>query len=301
MIENEYSNESIIQLISIYTLAAFRLVPLLNRFLGHMQKLKHSYPSINKLILENSQKIIQKKIKTKKINFKKNIKLNIKKFSFNNKANYLFKNVNIEIKKNSQVGIMGESGSGKSTIIDIFCGFQKNKYSKLIIDGKDIFKTENLENWHNSIGYVPQNIIILNQSLRENILFGADKNHFDDNILRDLIKKVDLENFFKKSNNGFSQVLKQDGLNISGGEKQRIGIARALINDPDLIILDEATSGLDTETENKVLDTIKKLKKTSIIVSHRYNALKNCDKIYLLKNKELKLLNNYNLKKYFEN
>ncbi len=301
LIENEYSNESIIQLISIYTLAAFRLVPLLNRFLGHMQKLKHSYPSINKLILENSQKIIQKKIKTKKINFKKNIKLNIKKFSFNNKANYLFKNVNIEIKKNSQVGIMGESGSGKSTIIDIFCGFQKNKYSKLIIDGKDIFKTENLENWHNSIGYVPQNIIILNQSLRENILFGADKNHFDDNILRDLIKKVDLENFFKKSNNGFSQVLKQDGLNISGGEKQRIGIARALINDPDLIILDEATSGLDTETENKVLDTIKKLKKTSIIVSHRYNALKNCDKIYLLKNKELKLLNNYNLKKYFEN
>ena len=116
-----------------------------------------------------------------------------------------------------------------------------------------------------------------------------------------MIKKVDLENFLKKSNNGFSQVLKQDGLNISGGEKQRIGIARALINNPDLIILDEATSCLDTETENKVLDTIKKLKKTSIIVSHRYNALKNCDKIYLLKNKELKLLNNYNLKKYFEN
>ena len=301
LVKNEYSNESIIQLISVYTLAAFRLVPLLNRFLSHMQKFKYSYPSINKLIKEKNQKIIQKKSKTKKINFKKNIKLNIKKFSFNNKANYLFKNVNIEIKKNSQVGIMGQSGSGKSTIIDIFCGFQKNKYSKLTIDGRDIFKTENLENWHKSIGYVPQNIIILNQSLRENILFGADKNHFGDNILRDLIKKVDLENFLKKSNNGFSQVLKQDGLNISGGEKQRIGIARALINNPDLIILDEATSGLDIETENKVLDTLKKLNKTSIIVSHRYNALKNCDKIYLLKNKEFKLLNNYNLKKYFEN
>ncbi len=301
LVKNEYSNESIIQLISVYTLAAFRLVPLLNRFLSHMQKFKYSYPSINKLIKEKNQKIIQKKSKTKKINFKKNIKLNIKKFSFNNKANYLFKNVNIEIKKNSQVGIMGQSGSGKSTIIDIFCGFQKNKYSKLTIDGRDIFKTENLENWHKSIGYVPQNIIILNQSLRENILFGADKNHFGDNILRELIKKVDLENFLKKSNNGFSQVLKQDGLNISGGEKQRIGIARALINNPDLIILDEATSGLDIETENKVLDTLKKLNKTSIIVSHRYNALKNCDKIYLLKNKEFKLLNNNNLKKYFEN
>ena len=91
LIKNEYSNESIIQLISVYTLAAFRLVPLLNRFLNHMQKLKHSYPSINKLIIENSQKIIQKNAKTKKINFKKNIKLNIKKFGFNNKANYLLK------------------------------------------------------------------------------------------------------------------------------------------------------------------------------------------------------------------
>ena len=300
LIENEYSNESIIQLLSVYTLAAFRLVPLLNRFLGHMQKFKHSYPSINKLILENSQKIIQKKIKIKKINFNKNINLNIKKFTFNNNTDYLFKNVNIEIKKYSQVGIIGESGSGKSTIIDILCGFQKNKYSKLIIDGTDIFKTKNLENWHNSIGYVPQNIIILNQSLRENILFGADKNYFDDYILKNLIKKVDLEKFFQKSKYGFSQILKQDGQNISGGEKQRIGIARALINNPDLIILDEATSGLDTETEDKVLDTIKKMNKTSIIVSHRFNALKNCDKIYLLKNNTVKLLKNSKIKEYFE-
>ena len=128
LIENGYSNESIIQLISIYTLAAFRLVPILNRFLGHMQRFKHSYPSIKKLIEENSQKIINKKYKTKKINFKKNINLDIKKFTFNNNADYLLKNVNIEIKKNSQVGIIGESGSGKSTIIDILCGFQKNKY-----------------------------------------------------------------------------------------------------------------------------------------------------------------------------
>ena len=112
---------------------------------------------------------------------------------------------------------------------------------------------------------------------------------------------VDLEKFFQKSKNGFSQILKQDGQNISGGEKQRIGIARALINNPDLIILDEATSGLDTETENKVLDTIKKINKTSIIVSHRFNALKNCDKIYLLKNKTVTLLKKNKIKEYFDN
>ena len=301
LIENDYSSENIIQLLSIYTLTAFRLVPLLNRFLVNMQKLKHSYPSMKRLIEESEQKIINKKSKTKKINFKSSIKLNIKKFSFNNSKDYLFKDVNIEIKKNSQIGIIGESGSGKSTLIDILCGFQKNKYSKLKVDGKDMYNSDNLENWQNSIGYVPQNIIILNQSLRENILFGADKNYFDNNILLNLIKKVDLEKFFKKSKFGFSQILKQDGENISGGEKQRIGIARALINNPDLIIFDEATSGLDIETENKVLDTIKKINKTSVIVSHRFNALKNCDKIYLLKNKKFKLLKNKKIKAYFEN
>ncbi len=300
LIKNDYSSANIIQLLSIYTISAFRLVPILNRLLGYMQKLKHSYPSMKKLIVENNQKIFYKRSKIKKINFRKNINLNVKKFSFY-KKDYLFKNVNIEIKKNSQIGIIGESGSGKSTIVDILCGFQKNKYSKLKVDGKDIFRSDNLENWQNSLGYVPQNIIILNQSLRENILFGADKNYFNDNILRKIIKEVDLENFFQKSENGLSQILKQDGQNISGGEKQRIGIARALINDPDLIILDEATSGLDIETENKVLNTIKKINKTSIIVSHRFSALKNCDKIYLLKDKEITQLKNNKLKEYFEN
>ena len=300
LIENDYSSENIIQLLSIYTIAAFRLVPILNRLLGYMQKLKHSYPSMKKLIVENNQKIFYKKIKIKKIKFRKNINLNVKKFSFGNKDN-LFKNINIEIKKNSQIGIIGKSGSGKSTIVDILCGFQKNKFLKLKVDGKDILKSNNLENWRNSLGYVPQNIIILNQSLRENILFGADGDYFNDNILKKLIKKVDLEKFFQKSKNGLSQILSQDGQNISGGEKQRIGIARALINNPDLIILDEATSGLDIETENNVLDTIKKINKTSIIVSHRFNALKNCDKIYLLKNKEIKLLKKNKIIEHFEN
>ena len=300
LIQNQYSNENIIQLLSIYTLTAFRLVPIMNRFLGHMQRFKHTYPSINKLIIENEQKIISKKNKINKINFYKNIILYVKKFSHSNNKNVILKNINIDIKKSSQIGIIGDSGSGKSTIIDILCGFQKNKYSKLTIDGTEIFKSGNLDSWQNSLGYVPQNIVILNQSLRDNILFGADKNIFNDKILRNLLKKIDLEKFILKSKDGLSQILRQDGQNISGGEKQRIGIARALINDPELIILDEATSGLDYETENNILKTIKKLKKTSIIVSHRLNALKNCDKIYLIKNKEVILLKKKRLKEYFE-
>ena len=300
LIHNQYTNESIIQLLSIYTIAAFRLVPIMNRFLGHMQRFKHSYPSIKKLIIENEQKIIPKKNKISKINFKKNIILNIKKFSFNFNKNFFIKDATIDIKKNSQIGLIGDSGSGKSTIIDILCGFQQNKYSKLKVDGSDIFRSGYLDSWQNSLGYVPQNIIILNQSLRENILFGADRKIFNDDILISLLKKVDLENFLKKSKYGLSKILRQDGQNISGGEKQRIGIARALINNPELIILDEATSGLDFETENNILKTIKKFKKTSIIVSHRLNALKNCDKVYVIKNKQATLLKKDKLKKYFE-
>ena len=150
----------------------------------------------------------------------------------------------------------------------------KNKFSKLTVDGINVFDKDDLSSWQNSIGYVPQNIVIFNQSLRENILFGSDGKVFNDVILKNLVKKVDLEKFLKKSKNGLSQILRQDGQNISGGEKQRIGIARALINNPELIILDEATSGLDYETENNILKTIRKLRKTSVIVSHRLNALK---------------------------
>ena len=290
-----------IQLLSVYTLSAFRVVPLLNRLLGHMQRLKHSYPSLNKLIIENEQKTRPKKNKKNKMSFQRNIKLNVKNFSFIDNKNILLKSVNLEIKKNSQIGIIGQSGSGKSTIIDIICGFQRNKFSKLIVDGTNVLTSKLLENWQNSIGYVPQDIIIFNQSLRENILFGSDRNILNDKNLKSLIKRVDLEKFLKKTKNGLSQILTQDGQNISGGEKQRIGIARALINEPELIILDEATSGLDYETENNILKTIKKLKKTSIIVSHRLNALKNCDKIYVVKNKEVILLNKNKLKNILKN
>tara|TARA_B100000787_G_scaffold164403_1_gene147050 strand:- start:629 stop:2080 length:1452 start_codon:yes stop_codon:yes gene_type:complete len=300
LIKNDYSNEIIIQMLSVYTLSAFRVVPLMNRLLGHMQRLKHSYPSLIKLMNENEQKVLQKKNKIKKMKFKKNIVLNIKNFSFNNDKIFLLHNVNIDIKKNSQIGIVGKSGSGKSTIIDILCGFQKNKLSELKVDGVNTLNSNNLASWQNLIGYVPQNIVIFNQSLRENILFGSDRKIFNDDVLNNLIKKVNLEKFVKKENNGLSQVLRQDGQNISGGEKQRIGIARALTNNPELIILDEATSGLDYETENNILKTLKKLGKTSIIVSHRLNALKNCDKIYLIKNKEIILLKKNKLKEYFE-
>ena len=128
-----------------------------------------------------------------------------------------------------------------------------------------------------------------------------NKDNIDFELIKNCAEKAQLERFISNLSQGYKTFIGERGIKLSGRKKQRIGIARALINNPDLIIFDEATSGLDIETENKVLDTIKKINRTSVIVSHRFNALKNCDKIYLLKNKKLTLLKNNKIKAYFEN
>ncbi len=198
------------------------------------------------------------------------------------------KDVSINITKGSKVGIVGPSGSGKSTIIDIICGLKKAKKNCIKVDGKCIF--DNINEWQKNIGYIPQDIVILNQSIKENILFGSSDKEYSNKKILDILKKVSLNEFIKKLPGGLSHVIKQDGKNISGGEKQRIAIARSLIKNPEIIVLDEATSGLDTFTEEKIYQTIKKLKKTVIVVSHRINSLHFCDKIYHLKSGKAHLL-----------
>ena len=217
---------------------------------------------------------------------KAQITFKIDKFIYHNKKNFFLENILINIPKNAKIGIIGQSGSGKSTLVDIICGFRGLKEKNILVDGKPILS--NLAGWHKIIGYIPQNIVILNQSLRENILFGSSKNNFPDKEIKKILKQVNLDRFLKKLPHGLSQIINEDGHNISGGEKQRIGIARALLNNPEIIILDEATSSLDSFTENKILSSIKNLKKTIIIISHRVNTLNFCDKVYSIDNNTLK-------------
>jgi ABC-type bacteriocin/lantibiotic exporter with double-glycine peptidase domain len=286
LVKNEFQKEEIFQMLSIYSLSAFRVVPVLARVLSNVQNIRFTYSSFEKIFIENNYPVSTKERIVKKFFFNKEIKIKIDKFIYDNKKNFFLENISINIAKNSKIGIVGQSGSGKSTLVDIICGFRGLKDKNILVDGKSILS--NLAGWHKIIGYIPQNIVLLNQSLRENILFGSNKKYFPDKEIKKILTKVDLDSFLKKLPKGLSQIISEDGHNISGGEKQRIGIARALLNDPEIIILDEATSSLDTFTENKILSSIKNLKKTIIIISHRVNTLNFCDKVYSINDNTLK-------------
>ena len=157
-------------MLSIYTLSAFRVIPVLNRILSSAQNIRFTYPSFEKIFAENDYPSTIKEKIVKNFSFNKEIKITINKFSYDNKKKFFLKNILINIPKNAKVGIVGQSGSGKSTLIDIICGFRGLREKSVVVDGKPIFS--NLAGWHKIIGYIPQNIVILNQSLRENILFA---------------------------------------------------------------------------------------------------------------------------------
>ena len=281
LFHNDASTKEIITKIGIFVLAGLRLLPSSSRITNAVNSIRfgrHSFETIFKIL--NKNKLRKRKEIKKKYSLNKNILFkNISFFHNKNKKDYVIKNLNFEIKKNQITGIFGESGSGKSTIINLILGFIDPYKGKIFIDGKNLqeIKYEFL----NNIGYVPQETFLLDQTLKENIAFGERKNEIDLTKLKKCLIQADIYNFVEKLPKKSNTMTGEDGVRISGGEKQRIGIARALYNSPEILIFDEPTSSLDKNTEQKVLNTIKKLKKTKtiIIVSHSNKIKKIADKI----------------------
>ena len=241
--------------------------------------MKLSYPAINVLYGEVKNFKKENQHSFDKFSFKENIFVNIEKFKYPNSKNFELSDIKLEIKKGQKIGIIGPSASGKSTVVEILTGISEKPKGDISVDGISIFS--NMRGWQKLIGFVPQKIFILDESLRNNILFGLDNKIYTDDKIMLMLRKLSLEKLFKRLPGGLDGNLGEEGINLSGGEIQRIGLCRALIYDPEILFLDEATSSLDVDTESQILNELNIFKnKTIISVAHRINTLKNCDKIY---------------------
>lgn len=289
-----YSGNTL-ELLGVFLFAFFRIVPSLNRIAGNYQTLRFSKPSLQLMINLNDLENIEdneNNYNDTKIIFVNNILLKFENFSYHYKnKDYILKNINLFINKNSKVGITGHSGSGKSTLLDILSGTIKLNGNPILVDGKII--NEKSYNWRQILSYVPQKTFIIEDTLRNNVLFGINKDLIKDYFFNTILETVNLKKLITKLPNGVETVIKENGNNLSGGEVQRIGIARALLRKPQILLLDEVTSNLDLETEAKVIDDLLKIKNLTIIsVSHRLASFKGFDVIYNLSGGSLNEIKN---------
>ena len=190
------------------------------------------------------------------------------------------KDVNIEIPHNKSVAFIGASGSGKTTLADIIMGILSQDTGTISIDGIDI--RNDISKWHSYIGYIPQSIYLMDDTIRNNIAFGIDEADISEERVNEVLVEAQLLEFVKGLENGVDTIIGEEGVRLSGGQRQRIGIARALYRNPSVLVLDEATSALDNDTESAVMDAINCMagKKTLIIIAHRLSTITNCDIVY---------------------
>ena len=279
----------IVKYLGVFAAASFRMLPGISRILTAFQVLKFRTPSVNLLFEEfypkdNFLKEEYSPIKNKKelINFEKEINIKDLSFSYPIRKEFSLSNISINIKKGDFIGVIGETGSGKSTLINLFTGLLKPSLGRIEVDGENIYS--NLYSWHKKIGYVPQSIYLVDDTIRKNIAFGLRENDIDDNLVKKAAENASLNAFLKNLPNGLDTIVGEKGIRISGGQQQRIGIARALYRDPEILILDEATSSLDIVTEKKIMESVHYLKrnKTLIVITHRLSTVEKCDKVYFI-------------------
>lgn len=266
--------------------AGYRLLPSLQLIYQSISRLKYAGPSVENLYndFKRLKKTKQRAKNCNKIFPKRSINIKDLNFRYLNKNSFSLKDINLEIKAQNSTGFVGLTGSGKTTLIDIILGLLQPDRGSIFID-KIKITNNNRFYWQDSIGYVPQNIYLSDDSIAANIAFGVEKSKIDYEKVKKFAKLAEIDEFIENLlPNGYETFVGERGTKLSGGQMQRIGIARALYMDPNVLILDEASSALDNITEMKLMNNIYNLQKkiTIIIIAHRLSSLRNCNQIYLL-------------------
>ena len=274
----------IVPILGLFAAAAFRVMPSINRLLMATQTLifnRSIIASVYKDFLLDSPDSTSTGSGTK---FATQLELTDVSFKYPTAANASLQNVSLVVKRGEAVGFVGPSGAGKSTLVDVILGLFAPTSGVVKVDGQDV--QQNLRNWQNQIGYVPQAIYLTDDTLRRNVAFGLNDENIDDNLVRNAIRLAQLEEFVATLPEKLATVVGERGVRLSGGQRQRIGIARALYHNPSVLVLDEATSSLDTPTEHGVMQAVQALQgsKTVLIVAHRLSTVEYCDRLYKIEN-----------------
>ena len=288
MVINNYKIENIMSVTGFLLASSYRVIPSLQKIISSFQNIKYGLAATDKILKDANLKD-EISYTSQNLDFKKNIKIQNLTHKYENRDDFVFKNTELEIKKGSKIGILGESGSGKTTIVEILSGLISPDKGTITIDNIKLDTPKLVRAWQDKIGYVSQNTMLLNDSIYNNISFYSDKKDLTLEFFNDILKKVKLIEFVNFLPEKSETQLGELGNNISGGQKQRIGIARALYKNPEIIIFDEATSALDLNSESQIIKTIFELPKniTTIIISHKKNLLDECDHVYEIKNHKI--------------
>ena len=287
------SNEQILPTISLLAVCAIRLIPAFNSIVSSISTRRFSKASLKIVSGEMINVPIEDKFKNKNLIEEKNYKKYLFKdqikfenvfFSHENSNAKILQNISLEIRRGQKVGIIGKSGAGKSTLIDLILGLIKPIEGKILIDDSNL--EYNLRDWQKQIGCVPQDIYLLDDTIKNNIAFGLNTNDINQERILKSIELSRLKDYVSSLEKKENTVVGNRGIRVSGGQKQRIGIARALYHDPKILILDEATSSLDTINERKIMEEIYNTAENInlIIITHRHKSVSRCDKVYLLDN-----------------
>ena len=264
-----------------FAMAAVKLMPASNRIINAVNAVAYHGSSIDRL-LENLQKEEAPEGEAEnskvKITLQKEAELSEISYRYPNSNEVIFDGASMKIPVGHSVGIIGTSGAGKTTAVDILLGLLKPEKGCVLSDGVDV--SQNMRGWQDLIGYIPQSIFMMDGTVRDNVVFGADVS--DDEKVWKALREAQLEDFIRRQPDGLDTQIGERGIRLSGGQRQRIGIARALYEDPELLVFDEATSSLDNETEAAIMESINSLhgKKTMVIIAHRLQTIENCDMVY---------------------
>lgn len=287
--------EEIMPQIGLLAVAAMRLIPCANRINNHLTSISYFEPffmgvsdnlqqEIRDENIDYDEASYQKKIEVEKLKIREKIELKDIVYKYPNTDVLIFDHANMEIPIGKSVGIVGTSGAGKTTVVDILLGLLRLQSGEILADGVEV--RDHYQSWLKNIGYIPQTIFMIDSTIRKNVAFGYADEDIDDEKVWRALKEAQLDEFVRGLPEGLDTGIGERGIRLSGGQRQRIGIARALFEDPEVLVLDEATSALDNETEAAIMDSINRLhgRKTLIIIAHRLQTIEKCDMVYRVEN-----------------